>query len=238
MLEVNTYEIRTKVYVLKDLLLQDSIEQVANLCDLALVKDKKMEILHNEKTIKPYVVGNIYNCGSEINIIKTGDVVEFIVRTISEEIRDILIKYLPNVNNSYFKAIISECSVIDRMNYNIVRTITPINTNFDNKYWRDADVREEELIVEIINNLSRKFSLFTGIYLGQFNAETIYTLIESYRFIKDFPVYTKYKGIKLKGDLIEFKVQNNRVAQELFYLGLGCGLGLKCGRGFGCINVK
>lgn len=240
---IKVWEITTKLYALKDIKLNYALEQVVYLTDMALIKDERMSVFHNTNIVKPYVISNVFNVNTkDIRDIKCGSIVSFKIRTISEEIKNYFLKELPSVQNGYFKALVSHEILIPKKRIGMVKTLTPTNVTMSckdtnkAKYWRDLNVTEEEFKVSLINNLIHKYFKITGEDFGRVDKNTIGEIVEYIEIKNKYPLYIKYKGIKLKGDSVEIRFKDNYIAQELAYFSLGCGISNKSTRGFGFAN--
>ena len=237
---MKVWEITIKIYVLKDIRLNYCQEQVVNLVDRSLVENEKFKKLHMKNIVKPYVVSNIQNNNlTDIRQVVAGNLVTFKVRTISEELKDYLMKHITKQENEFFKCIVADSILIPKRQISRLNTLTLVNTTFSNgsrtAYWRDIGISIEEYKVTTINNLINKYFKIMGVDIGRINIDTIDAIVEEF-WIDDRPYYTKYKGIKLKGDKVSIKFTDNPIAQELAYFSLGVGLSNKSTRGFGFVN--
>ncbi len=237
---MKVWEITIKIYVLKDIRLNCCQEQVVNLVDRALFESEKFKKLHKTNIVKPYVVSNIQNNNlTDIRKVTAGSLVTFKVRTISEELKEYLMKYIPKQENEFFKGIVADNILIPKRNITRLNTLTLVNTTFLDGdkpfYWRDLGISIEEFKVTTINNLINKYFKIMGVDIGKITIDTIDAIVEDF-WIDDRPYYIKYKGVKLKGDKISIKFTDNPIAQELAYFSLGVGVSNKSTRGFGFVN--
>ena len=231
--DIIIWELDCKIYALNDLPLQYSGENTANLVDIALVKDQKFYKFHKSNILKPYVVSIPKNISPDFKVIKKGDRVNFKIRTVNRYLNDYLLENILNVSNDNFKVIFITSKKIQYKHLEYIRSITPVNLSIENKYWRDTKMEEEEAILKLINNLCKKCLRFIGKDYGVFTKDTMNIVLKDYKVLNSFPLYTPYKGKKLKGDKFELRLQDNIIAQDLGKIALGCGLGLKNPRAFG-----
>lgn len=230
---IEIWELECKIYTLNDLPLQNSGENTANLVDIALIKNEKLCKFHNSNVLKPYVVSIPKSIGSDFKVIRRGENISFKIRTLNKFLNDYLLNNILNVSNSNFKVMFASSKKNQYKHLEYIRSITPVNLTIENKYWRDTKMNEDDAVLQLVNNLSRKCLRFIGRDYGIFTKDTMSIVLKEYKILNSFPLYTPYKGKKFKGDKFELRLQNNIIAQDLGKIALGCGLGLKNPRSFG-----
>lgn len=228
-MKFKVYEMEVKVYLLSGINASESNIFITELIDSVLTKDDDFLKMHVTNSFKPYVFNNFYPMESDY-MFKEGNIYTFRLRAIDEKLVNYLKENIRNAYTNTIKVLTVLSKVIPPKHIEKIFSITPIIMKFEDGYWRTShninDVEDR-----IIGNLKKKYKQFFG--------EEVPNNIEIFncmKFKNKKPLPTKYKNIQLLGDKIEFKVANNRVAQELAYLSLGVGVGELNARSFGFMN--
>ncbi len=91
----NTIELQVKVFLLEDIKLEDTLEQICRLIDKLLVKDDKYSRFHNENKFKNYSFNMLYPL-EENRVYKKENIYTFILRTVDDDLVDYFMKELVN----------------------------------------------------------------------------------------------------------------------------------------------
>lgn len=228
---MKVYELTLKIYLLKNLPLYEAYEELSELIDKSLCKDKDLLDLHNENKYKYYTFSLPYKL-EEDKIYKAGNIYSVRIRTIDENILRNFKTQLVNMYTSVIKALTIDVKVIPKKHISTIYSITPLVIKTDNGYWK-GNLSLDQYEKRIKENLIKKYN--------QFFNEKIDEDFPLYNFIKfdnQKPVGVKYKGITLLGDKITLNVSDDEISQKIAYLALGAGVGEMCPRGMGFINYK
>lgn len=231
-MEINVYEIKIGVLLLKDIEYQDSFREVANFIDSALAKNERLKVFHNENIFKNYVFNSLYPINKTKKKYFNKQRRSFIIRTIDKE----LAKFFKNMIKHSTDTMVCKNSSIKPLDYlkiEKIYSITPvIIKNNENGYWRKS-MTIEEYKKRLKENLIKKYNMYTKIKINE-----DFTFIKEIKFMNYKPVSFKYKNVKLLGDKLDIKVDNNENAQLLAYMALGIGIGEINARGAGYLNYS
>lgn len=228
---MKVYELTLKIFLIKDLPLDEAYEELTELIDKSLCKDKDLLDLHNENKYKYYTFSLPYKL-EEDKIYKEGKIYSVRIRTIDEDILRNFKTQLVNMYTSVIKALTIDMKVIPKKHISTLYSITPLVIKTDKGYWK-GNLSLDQYEKRIKENLIKKYN--------QFFNEKINEDFPLYNFIKfdnQKPVGVKYKGITLLGDKITLNVSDDEVSQKIAYLALGAGVGEMCPRGMGFVNYK
>ena len=229
-MKIHVYEMRLKLYVLKDITYQDMLSSEAAFIDSALAKDEKWGRFHECNCFKLYVYNGMYPLEKE-GVYKKDNIYTIIIRTVNPELASYFSKVLRNHYTDKLKGLTVENRIIHKKMIAELYALTPVIMKSDEGYWKNKiSLDEYERLLK--ENLIKKYNEFTNQKLDE-NFE-LYTHI---KFINKKPIANLYKGkIKLLGDKISIKIADNSTAQELAYFALGSGLATSNSRGFGFCN--
>ncbi len=228
---MKVWQIELKVYLKKDITMDESQTEISKIIDSCLTKDQEFLNFHNENQYKNYIFSSFYPI-EKSKIYKTGKIYSVTIRTVEESLVKHFQKFLDNESSEKIKAVTLEIKVVPKKYIERIYSITPVVAKFENGYWRtneSVEVFEKRLkenLIKKYNNYSKQkiiedFDLFTFI-----------------KFDNEKPIATSYKNIKLLGDKITLNIAENSLAQELAYFAIGTGLLEMNARGFGYVNYK
>ncbi|MBU3187230.1 CRISPR-associated endoribonuclease Cas6 [Clostridium estertheticum] len=228
---MKVWELALKVYLKKDIPMEEGQIEVTKIIDNCLTKDEKLLNFHSNNQFKNYTFSSFYPIKKN-KIYLAGEIYTVTIRTVDESLVKHFQKFLDNENSEILKALTLEIKTISRKYIERIYSITPVVAKFDNGYWRtneSIEIFEERLK----GNLIKKYNDFTK---QKINEE--FDLFTFMRFDNQKPIATKYKEIKIIGDKITLNIAENKLAQELAYFAIGTGLLEMNGRGFGFVNYK
>lgn len=228
---MKVYEIRIKIYLLKDISVENIQYKIASFIDAALSKDEELLSFHENNEFKNYCFDTLYPIESD-KVYKEGNIYTLTIRTID----GILAKYFNNklVNefNHEFKALTGQIRIIPKKYIDKVYSITSLIIKTEEGYWK-GNLSLTDFERRIKENLIKKYNKFTNSKVDE-NFQ-LHTFIE---FKNKKPIATEYKGIKLLGDKILLNISEDKISQELAYMSLGTGIGEANARGFGFVNFR
>lgn len=225
------YQIRVKVYLLRNLEYDNIQTQIARFIDEAMAKDEKFLLLHQKNEFKNYCFDSLYPI-EEDKLYKEGKIYTFTLRTINKELADFFTKALSNHFSNFVKGLTTEVKIIPKKLIDRIYTLTPLIIKTDMGYWK-KHLSVDDFERRIKENLIKKYNKFHSTKLKE-----DFELYDAIEFKNKKPVSINYKNIKLLGDKISIKISDDPIAQELAYLSLGTGLGEANSRGFGFVNYK
>jgi CRISPR-associated endoribonuclease Cas6 len=228
---MKVWELVLKVYLKKDIPMEESQIEISKIIDNCLTKDEELLNFHSNNQYKNYTFSSFYPIEKN-KIYKSGQIYTLTIRTVEERIVNHFQKFLENESSITLKALTLEIKTISKKYIERIYSITPVVAKFKNGYWRTNESVEifEKRLKE---NLIKKYKDFTN---QKINEEV--DLFTFMKFDNSKPISTKYKKIKMLGDKITLNVAENNLAQELAYFALGTGLLEMNARGFGFVNYK
>lgn len=226
---MNVFQIKLKIFILKDIPIEDSQEIVSAFIDSGLSKDKSLLELHESNKFKGYCFDAPYPL--EIDRIYRRDTIYTLtIRTIEKDLAEFFANKLVNEFNSSIKGLTSEIRILPKKHIEKLYSLTPAVMKNDGGYWKNQ-IKLDKFEERLKANLIKKYNSITN---SKINEDfQLYTTIE---FKNKTPISTKYKNIKLLGDKISLNIAENERAQELAYMSLGTGIFEMNARGYGFVN--
>ncbi|BDR67269.1 CRISPR-associated endoribonuclease Cas6 [Clostridium tetani] len=225
------YELTLKVFLLKDIKSDESLEKISNLIDKSLSKDGKLLAFHERNTYKNYTFNSFYPL--EKNKIYCGGTIYSIqIRTVDESLVQYFKKNLTNEYTEYIKALTLECRVIPQRYIEKIYSITPVVIKTEKGYWK-GNLSLGEFEERIKNNLIKKYNSFFNTKIDE-----KFILFRTINLINNKPISCSYKDINILGDKITLIIDENEMAQKLACFSLGSGVGEMNARGYGFVNYK
>lgn len=225
------YEIELKVYLLKDILAEDTISKIAYFIDSSLVNNKKLEEFHKSRNPKNYCFNSLYPIEKN-GIYKEGRIYTILIRTVNKELKDFFMENLKNVTTDEMKGLITKARNIKRKVIDKVISVTPLIMKMDKGYWREKE-NIEKFLEQLKIHLIKKYNLEYSTKINE-----TFPLFTKVVFKNRVPIGVKYKNIKLLGDKVELEIAKNTLAQEIAYFSLGVGCGCMGARGYSFVNPR
>ena len=228
---MKVWELILKVYLKKDIPMEESQMEISKIIDNSLTKDEELLKFHSNNQYKNYTFSSFLPIEKN-KVYLIGKVYTVTIRTVDEKLVNHFQKFLDNESSSTLKALTLEIKVVPKRYIGRIYTITPVVMKLESGYWRTNESVEifEKRLKE---NLIKKYNDFTK---QKINEE--FDLFTFMKFDNQKPIATKYKDIKMLGDKITLNIAENDLAQELAYFALGAGLLEMNGRGYGYIKYK
>lgn len=230
-MDIKVIELELRVFLMKDIVSNRSLESISKLIDKSLLKTKKYADFHKENKYKYYNFCSFWPLETN-KIYKKGNIYSVRIRTIDEELSKYFEKYLVNEYTDSMKALIIKRKYLPRKHIKKIYNITPSIAKFEEGYWRNVQPLEtyED---RIKGNIVKKYNTFFNTKISE-----DFELFNIIRFDNIKPISTKYKNITLLGDKMTLYVAENKIAQEMAYFILGVGLLEMGSRGFGYCGYK
>lgn len=228
---MKVYELKLKVFLLKDIYADKSTESIAQLIDKSFSKTEEMRKLHKDRKFKFYTFNSFYPIELQ-KIYKEGKIYTILIRTVDEELIKHFKTYLANEYTDKIKALTIETKIITKKDIHKLHCVTPCVVKFDGGYWKGKySLSEYEDRMKM--NLIKKYQELYDIKLDE-NFE----LFNHIEFNNKKPISIPIKNINLLGDKLTLQVAGNETAQILSYFALGVGLCELNSRGYGYMNYK
>lgn len=228
---MKVYEIKLKVFMLKQVIINNIQTVISEFIDSALAKDDELLKMHNDNKFKYYCFGGFYPI-EEDKIYKDGNIYTLTLRTIDLNLAQFFNNKLVNNYNSYIKGLTSEIRIVPKKHIEKIYSLTSIILKNDNGYWRTV-ISPDDFERRLRENLIKKYNDLNDEKLNE--DFELYTTLE---FKNRKPIANEYKGIRLLGDKVSLNISENKTAQDLAYMILGTGLLEMNARGYGFCNYR
>ena len=228
---MNVFQIKLKIFILKNIPIEDSQEIVSAFIDGGLSKDNRLLELHESNKFKGYCFDAPYPL-EEDKIYKKDKIYTLTIRTIDKELADFFANKLVNEFNANIKGLTSEVRILPKKHIEKLYSITPAVMKNEDGYWKNK-IKLDEFEKRLKVNLIKKYNSIANSKIDE--DFQLYSTIE---FKNRKPISIKYKNIKLLGDKISLNITENETAQELAYMSLGTGIFEMNARGYGFVNYK
>lgn len=228
---MKVYEIKLKVFMLKQVIINNIQTVISEFIDSALAKDDELLKMHNDNKFKYYCFGGFYPI-EEDKIYKDGNIYTLTLRTIDLNLAQFFNNKLVNNYNSYIKGLTSEIRIVPKKHIEKIYSLTSVILKNDNGYWRTV-ISPDDFERRLRENLIKKYNDINDEKLNE--DFELYTTLE---FKNRKPIANEYKGIRLLGDKVSLNISENKTAQDLAYMILGTGLLEMNARGYGFCNYR
>lgn len=231
MKQVSVFEIRVKVYILKDIFFTNILAREAEYIDSALAQSEKWLEYHEINQFKKYCFRCLYPIEKD-GVYKKDNIYTITARTVDAELARYFSKVLRNHYTDSMKGLVVENRVLPRKVIGEIYSLTPVIQKSDYGYWKNQ-MSLEEFERRLFENAVKKYNQFTGKKIDE-----DFQLYTNIIFLNRKPIANEYKGIRLLGDKVNLKIADNAQAQELAYFLLGTGLCEMNSRGYGYCNYR
>lgn len=228
---MKVYEIKLKVFLLKEVMVNSIQTVISEFIDSALAKNDQLLKMHNDNKFKKYCFGGFYPV-EEDKRYRSGNMYTITLRTIDEGIANFFNNELVNEYSSYIKGLTSEIRILPQKHIEKIYSLTPVILKNNDGYWRNI-ISPDDFERRLRENLIKKYNDISDEKLNE--EFELYTALE---FKNKKPIANEYKGIKLLGDKISLNISENKTAQDLAYICLGTGLLEMNARGYGFCNYR
>ena len=228
---MEVFQVKIKIFVKKDINIDDIQATVSSFIDKGLSKNKKFLDFHDQNEFKNYCFDAPFPIEKD-KVYKKDNIYTLTIRTIDCDLAKYFINNLVNEYSDEIKGLTGEIRIIPKKFIEKIYSITPIILKTDNGYWK-GEISLEEFEKRIKANLIKKYNNIMGTKINE-----DFLFYTSIKFKNSKPIATKYKQIKLLGDKIELNISEDKMAQELAYMCLGTGLAEINARGYGFMNFR
>lgn len=228
---MKVYELRLKVFLLKNIPSEDSSDKISEFIDEVLGSDKELLEFHKDNCYKNYCFNEFYPLEKD-KIYKEGRIYTIIIRTIDERLESYFKGNLANHYNNFLKGLIIESRILPKKHIDKLYSITPVLLKQDEGYWKNK-LTLNQFEDRLVSNLIKKYN-----YINNTKIEENFQLYNYIEFKNNKPCSIKYKEIKLLGDKLNLQISDNEMAQELAYMALGTGVLENNSRGLGFMNYR
>ncbi|SFU78049.1 CRISPR-associated endoribonuclease Cas6 [Clostridium sp. DSM 8431] len=228
---MRVYEIKIKLFLMKDIKLSETQTSIASFIDKAFGINEELIEFHKRNCFKNYCFDLLYPIEKD-KLYKNNKAYTLRIRTINRNLADFFSNKLVNCYDNNFKALVGEIKIIPKKPIEKLYSITPVILKNDSGYWKKS-ISFEDFERRLKENLIKKYNAAFDTKIEE--DFDLYTGIE---FLNNKPISIQYKNIKLLGDKLSLKIADDKRAQNLAYMALGCSLGENGSRGAGFVNCK
>jgi len=228
---MNVFQIKLKIFVLKDIPIEDSQVIISAFIDSGLIKDNKLVEFHESNKFKGYCFDAPYPL-EEDKVYKKDKIYTLTIRTIEKDLAEFFTNKLVNEFNGNIKGLTSEVRILPKKHIEKLYSITTAIMKNDDGYWKNK-MKLDEFERRLKENLIKKYNSKMDVKMDE--DFQLYTTIE---FKNRKPIAVNYKNIKLLGDKISLNIAENENAQKLAYMSLGTGIFEMNARGYGFVNYR
>ena len=229
---MQVYQIRIKLYVLKDIPVERVQEKLAQFIDTGFAVSRELLQMHEENRFKYYCFDSLYPVEKD-KVYRQGCIYTVTIRTIERKLADYFYEICVNHFTEDFKGLTAEIRILPHKMIEYLYTLTPaVLKENELGYWRkhmSLQRFEERLKI----NLIKKWNQFTGEQVEE--DFTLFTVLE---FLNVKPVAMNYKTVRLLGDKIRLQITEHKTSQQLAYMALGTGVLEMNSRGAGFVNCR
>lgn len=227
---IKVYEIRIKVYILRDIPLQEILATEAEFIDSALAQNQRWLEYHEVNQYKNYCFAGLYPIEKE-GVYKKGNIYTITLRTVNVGLARYLSNILRNHYTDVIKGLTVENRILPKKIISEIYSLTPVIQKFDGYWKKQISIGGFER--RLFENAVKKYNQ----YMGE-RIEEDFQLYTNITFLNRKPIANEYKGIRLLGDKISLKIADDVKAQEMAYFLLGTGLCEMNSRGYGYCNYR
>ena len=228
---MKVYQIRIKLYLLKDIDLDDCQTELTRFIDSIFGISKELLAFHKANRFKFYTYDMLYPCAINRQYQKDR-IYTCTIRTTEPTLAKLFSEKLVNQYNDYFKALTSEIKILSPAFIEKLYSITPCVIKTEQGYWRES-MNLSQYQERIKVNLIKKYN-----QMNQVKLDENFDLFTGIKLLNRKPYALKYKDITLLGDKLELTICKNPTAQTLARMALGTSIGELGSRGCGFVNYK
>lgn len=230
-MNVRVWQLDIKVILLNDIYLDNIMTKVAYFVDSAILKASKWTQYHNSNNPKLHCFNSLYPI-EKSGLYKHGNIYTIQIRTVYEELKNYLLITLGDNKTREMKTLSVACKELKYKKLDKIISVTPLILKTTGGYWKEY-LLEREFLEELKINILKKYRDFFNVRLED-NIE----IFKGVEFLNRCPVSKKYKDIKIVGDKVILKIEDNLLAQKLAFFSLGTGCGCMSARGFSFVNPR
>lgn len=223
------YNLKVLVLLKEDIKYEETYQKISDFIAYAMLQNEETKKLHEENRYKLYNFCSLYPFEKD-GIYKKERIYTFDIKFIDLNFAMKIKQFLTNIQNKYFKVIMSDIKANSYKKINKLITLTPcIITTKKGDYKIDNDM---DLVRErIIAGVEKKYQL---IYKEKIKADFIQDIIKTNRT----PIKIPYKNIYFLGNKFEIIVKEDELSQKLAHILLSTGILEKNSQGFGFCKAR
>lgn len=230
---MRVYEIKVEVATLVPINRNKARISIANLIDMAFVKEVNLEQFHHKNEPKGYSFGLLYPLPKGRDAMYDAKkIYTFRIRCVDERMAEYLKNTLFTHGNSELKVITTHVRVIKNPMIESLTTTSPMIT-LNNNYWR-TKMSLSKMTKNLNEKLIRKYN---ALYYKDLPLNT--KVIKSVEVLNNKPiVVNSYNKSFHVCDIVRIIPETTEIAREIITMALATGIGTKTSRGFGFVKYN
>jgi CRISPR-associated endoribonuclease Cas6 len=226
------YELIISCLLKKDVYYTDANEFISKKINKSMLLDDYLKEEHKKRKYKMYCFNSFFPIEKDKNY-KAQKMYIFKLRSLDKQFINKIRTCMKKLKDDEIEILSIEKRNLKMKDFKEFSTVTPVIVTVDNKPWKKEDGDIELFINRLQVNLVKKYK---EVYKEDIELEEYF--IEKFSIGKK-PLAYSYKGKKMLGYKINFKINEDEISKKLAYIALGAGLGEKnssLGAGFCCIK--
>ena len=225
------FEIKLKLYLLKDIALNNLQEKICSFIDNGLAKNDELLKLHQQNKFKNYCFDSLFPIEKD-KVYKKNKIYTLTIRTIDNYLAEFFYSKLVNEYDDFIKGLTTEIRIIPKKYIEKIYSITPAILKCENGYWKN-NISFGDYERRLKENLIKKYNSFM-----QTKIDEDFPLYTSIEFKNNIPIASEYKNIKVLGDKLILHISEDELSQQIAYMTIGTGIFEMNARGYGFINYR
>ena len=185
-IEMDVYEIKIKLYLLKDIKIEETQTYLAYFIDSVMVKDNMFLGIHETNQYKFYTFDSLYPLAKN-GVYQKDNSYVFRIRTLDYQLAQYLYDTLAKNRTKEFQGLTAEVKIIKPKLIKKIYTLTPVILKTEQGYWKNS-IKTEDFEKRLKINLIKKYKDITG---EEINED--FQLYYQINFKNKVPVSRKYK---------------------------------------------
>nr|KEH99706.1 hypothetical protein Z952_p0029 [Clostridium botulinum C/D str. BKT75002]KEI05184.1 hypothetical protein Z954_0029 [Clostridium botulinum C/D str. BKT2873] len=233
------YELIIQSYLKQNMHYKGVPEYLGSLINYCMLRDEKLEKLHNAKGLKGYVFNTLTPFEKD-GMYKQNNIYQFSIRSINLDILKRIQNAIKNINNDEMASVNTTLTTWHQKYMESLYTYTPSvltlkedevpeklkKIKSSSKYWVNG-CSNKVLVDRIEKNMIKKYNFFTGN-----NIENI-SVVSDIQVLNEYPILIKYKKANVMANKFLIKIENSKLAQDIAFITLATGL-LEKSSSIGC----
>ena len=157
---MDVYEIKIKLYLLKDIKIEETQTYLAYFIDSVMVKDNMFLGIHETNQYKFYTFDSLYPLAKN-GVYQKDNSYMFRIRTLDYQLAQYLYDTLAKNRTKEFQGLTAEVKIIKPKLIKKIYTLTPVILKTEQGYWKNS-IKTEDFEKRLKTNLIKKYKDITG----------------------------------------------------------------------------
>ena len=152
---MDVYEIKIKLYLLKDIKIEETQTYLAYFIDSVMVKDNMFLGIHETNQYKFYTFDSLYPLAKN-GVYQKDNSYMFRIRTLDYQLAQYLYDTLAKNRTKEFQGLTAEVKIIKPKLIKKIYTLTPVILKTEQGYWKNS-IKTEDFEKRLKTNLIKKY---------------------------------------------------------------------------------